>query len=123
MAKLKLIGTVIAVIQLFDIVIHAATNQLEPLRITSNVIILVWLVVILSGRMNEKIVQAAIGSIGAYFVLNIFFLALEGVTNPNQGGELRIMLFLLVFLTVTLSTLLTYRIGIDKNGKGIRSGV
>jgi hypothetical protein len=52
-------------------------------------------------------VPVAAGSIGAYLVLNILFLTLEGVTNPNRGGGLRVMLFLLVFLTVVLSTLLT----------------
>ena len=104
----KLIGIIIAVIQLFDIAIHAATNQLEPLRVASNVIILGWLVAVVSGKINEKIMQVSVGSIGAYLTLNIIFLALEGVTNPNQGGELRVILFLLVFLTATLSTLLTH---------------
>jgi hypothetical protein len=96
----------LVVLQLFDIVIHAATDQLETIRVASNVIILVWLMAIASGRINAISVQAAVGSIGAYLGLNILFLALEGVTNPNQGGELRVMLFLLVFLTVVLSTLL-----------------
>jgi len=35
----KLIGTVIAIIQLFDIAIRAATDQLEPLRVASNVMV------------------------------------------------------------------------------------
>jgi hypothetical protein len=96
----------VVVLQLFDVVIHAATDQLETIRVASNVIILVWLVAVASGRIKARSVQAAAGSIGAYLGLNVVFLALEGVTNPNQGGELRVMLFLLVFLTVVLSTLL-----------------
>jgi hypothetical protein len=92
-------------LQLFDVVIHAATDQLETLRVASNVIILAWLIVVISGRINARAVQAAAGAIGAYLGLNVLFLALEGVTNPNQGGELRVTLFLLVFLTVVLSTL------------------
>ena len=48
----KLIGTLIAVIQIVDIVIHAATNQLEILRVSSNVIILLWLAGAASGKFN-----------------------------------------------------------------------
>jgi hypothetical protein len=95
----------LVVLQLFDIVIHAATDQLETIRVASNVIILVWLVAVASGRIHARSVQAAAGAIGAYLGLNILFLALEGVTNPNQDGALRVTLFALVFLTVVLSTL------------------
>ena len=37
----KSLGVAITIVQLFDIAIHAATNQLEPLRVVSNLIILV----------------------------------------------------------------------------------
>jgi hypothetical protein len=104
---LKGLGIGIVVTQLFDIAIHAVTNQLELLRVFSNIIILVWSLVVIFGKLDKKILPVSGGSIGAYLVLNLVFLALEGVTNPNQGGELRVMLFLLVFLTVGLSTLLT----------------
>ncbi len=95
-------------VQLFDIVIHAATDQLEPLRVTSNLIIIAWLATIAFGRADGKNVTAALISIGGYFGLNIIFLALEGLTNPNTG-ELRITLFLLVFLTTALSTALYFQ--------------
>lgn len=55
----------------------------------------------------------AIGSMVAYLVLNIIFLMLEGITNAEQGGGLRVTLFVLVLLTATLSTLLTYLYGKD----------
>ena len=107
--NLKVLGAVIAIIQVFDIFIHVATNQFELLRVSSNVIILVWLTtVFVSSSLNVKFLKTAIGSIVAYLALNIIFLAFEGVTNAEQGGELRVTLFVLVFLTVTLSTLLTY---------------
>ena len=105
---LSVLGIGIALIQLFDIIIHVATNQIEPIRISSNIIILLWLAVVASGKINTKFLPTAVGSIGAYLLLNLIFLALEGVTNPNQGGELRVTLFLLVFLTVILSSWLTY---------------
>lgn len=110
-ARSSLLAIAIAFVQLFDIVIHAATNQIEPLRVTANVLIFLWLAVVMSGRLNTQFLQTAVGSIGGYLILNTLFLALEGVTNAEQGGELRWMLFLLIFLTVALSTLLTYTRG------------
>jgi hypothetical protein len=98
----------IALVQIFDIIIHVATNQLEAVRVTSNVIILLWLLLMTSGKLNTKFLQTAIAAIGAYLLLNVIFLAVEGVTNVEQGGGLRVVLFLLVFLTVTLSFLLVY---------------
>jgi len=92
----------IIIIQLFDIIIHAATDQLEPLRVGSNLIILVWVFVLLSGKLSEKIKSITLGSIGTYLGLNLIFLALEGLTNPNTGAP-RSMLFLLVILTTVLS--------------------
>lgn len=112
--SLRILGGVIAIIQVFDIFIHVATNQVEPVRITSNIIILLWLTtVFILSTFNVNFLKTAIGSIVAYLVLNIIFLMLEGVTNAEQGGELRVMLFVLVLLTVTLSTLLTYLCGKD----------
>ena len=107
-AGLRVLQITVAIIQVFDIIIHAATDQLEILRVTSNVIILLWLAIVTMGKFNLKFLQIAASSIGAYLVLNVIFLAMEGVTNIEQGGGLRTTLFLLVFLTITLSTLLTY---------------
>jgi len=104
----KLIGTLIAVIQIVDIVIHAATNQLEILRVSSNVIILLWLAGAASGKFNTMSLMAAITPIGLYLTLNIIFLASEGLTNAEQGGGFRTTLFLLVLLTTTLSSWLAY---------------
>jgi hypothetical protein len=94
--------------QIFDVIIHAATNQLEPIRVAANVIILLWLVVINLGRFKANFLPVSFGSIGTYLVLNLIFLAREGLTNPTQGNEPRLMLFLLLALTVTLSSWLTY---------------
>ncbi len=104
----KALGAGIVLIQFFDLFIHAATNQLEILRVSSNIILLLWLAVTASGRYNTKFLSLAVGSIGGYLVLNFIFLALEGVTNVEQGGELRGMLFLLMSLTVAASFLLIH---------------
>jgi hypothetical protein len=101
----KGLSIAIILIQFFDIAIHAATDQLEPLRVLSNLIILAWVFMLMAGKLNEKIKTIALVSIGAYLGLNLIFLALEGVTNPNTGA-LRSMLFLLVILTTALSTVL-----------------
>ena len=105
---LKILGIAIALLQLFDIAIHAATDQLEFLRVSSNVIVLLWLAVLASGKVNVKAGLAAISAVGAYLILNLVFLAREGLTNPEQGGGLRVMLLLLVFLTVASSSALAY---------------
>lgn len=96
----------ILLIQVFDIGIHVATNQIEPLRIASNLIILAWTVVILAGKIHEKVVLATGVTVFTYLACNILFLLREGVTNPNQGGNFRVVLFVLVGVTVGLSVVL-----------------
>jgi len=105
---LRGLSLALVLVQIMDVVIHAATNQLEPIRVTANVIILLWLVAINSDRSKAYFLPLSIGSIGAYLVLNLIFLVREGLTNPAQGNEPRVMLFLLVILTLILSTWLTY---------------
>ncbi|MBI2330673.1 MAG: hypothetical protein HYU84_00575 [Chloroflexi bacterium] len=99
----KVLAIGIVLIQILDILIHAATDQL------SNVVILVWPAIVLSGKFNAKFLQAAISSIGLYLILNGIFLAREGLTNPEQGGEPRVMLFVLVILTALLSIILAFK--------------
>jgi len=100
----KALASGITAIQIFDILIHAATNQLEPLRVTSNLIILAWLAGWAFGKIENKLRPTSIGAIVLYLLLNVIFLAREGFSNPEQGGEPRVMLFALVFLTTVLST-------------------
>ena len=106
---LKLLGIVIVLIQLFDIIIHVSTDQAEPIRFASNIVIIVWIIAALIGWLKERFRTISIAAIGTYFVLNAIFLAQNGLTNPKQGGALRTMLFLLVVLPVTLSAIFTFR--------------
>ncbi len=96
------ISVSIIFIQLFDIAIHVATNQVEPIRISSNIIIMAWLSIIVSGQFSKWFWQMALSAVGVYCVLNGIFLALEGVVN-SENGQLRIMLFILLTLTIGLS--------------------
>ena len=105
--RLKLLIFGLAAVQLLDIIIHAATDQLEVLRVSSNAVIFIWLAVVAPGKQKTNPLSTAVGSIGMYLMLNFIFLAREGVTNADQGGELRGMLFALLFLTLSLSIILT----------------
>ncbi len=105
----KWFGFALILVQLFDAVIHIATDQLEPIRITANVIIIVWIIAALTGWIQDRFRSSSLAAIGVYLLLNLVFLAQNGLTNPEQGGALRTTLFLLVFLTVALSALFTFR--------------
>ena len=110
------LSIVIALLQVFDIVIHVTTDQAEAIRITSNVIIMVWLLGVMTGKAIASARYSALAAIAAYLALNAVFLALEGVVN-SESGELRTTLFLLVALSTALSTivaLLLQRAGIGK---------
>lgn len=98
-----LLHIAIALVQFFDIAIHAATDQLEPLRVASNVVILLWLVLPASSKISGYKGRTGFASMAVYLLLNGIFLAQAGFTNPAQGGEVRWMLFLLVALTLTLA--------------------
>ncbi len=62
--------------------VHAATNQLEIFRVTANIVVLAWMGVVLAGRLLKR----------------------EGLTNPEQGGSLRVALLLLLLFTLALSS-------------------
>jgi hypothetical protein len=89
---------VLGLLQVFDVVVHAATGQIEPLRVAANVLIAGWAIVAVVRRapLPGLAVPAALG---AYLLLNAVFVALEGATNPEQGGAVRWMLFALIAAT------------------------
>lgn len=103
------LGIAIILIQLVDIIIHVATDQAEPIRITSNIIIMSWNVALGMNWLGKQARPISFATIGTYLILNLIFLSQNGLTNPEQGGTVRMALFLLVFLTVVLSALLTLR--------------
>jgi hypothetical protein len=82
----------------FDVGMHAAAGQIEPLRVAASVFIAAWAVVVIVSRAAARglAVQAALG---AYLLLNAVFIALEGFTNADQGGAVRWTLFALVAAT------------------------
>lgn len=103
---LTVLGIAVTLIQLADIAIHVATDQAEPIRIASNVFILLGLALGVFRKVNRTV--TAVGSICIYLAMNVWFVAQYGLTNPQQGGQPRTALILLVLLTVVLSLLLTW---------------
>ena len=104
--KLQWLPAVIALVQVADILIHVGSNMIEPIRIASNLFILTWLGIVVSGRMNHRPWRLASGFVGVYLLLNAVFLAMEGFINP-ANGQFRTVLFVLVGATVALSVWLT----------------
>lgn len=101
----KIIAIGIVGLQVFDIVIHVATNQIELMRIVSNFVVMTWVGALLLGRSPRNFRLVGYGALTVYALLNILFVAIHGLTNPNQGDALRIVLFILVFFTLGLSIL------------------
>ncbi len=103
----KVLAALVALTQVLDIVIHAATNQLEVIRITSNGVIVVWLALVVAQRIVVSFRRVGFAFIGVIWSLNLIFLATQGTINP-QNGQPRTALFVLVILTITLSSVLIF---------------
>ena len=86
----------IILIQVADIIVHVLANQVEPLRITANVIIIIWL--LLPSKNLTK--SLSLGSVGLFAILNIYFLSQCGITND---GSPRIFFWGAVISTLALS--------------------
>ena len=86
----------IILIQAADITVHVLANQVEPLRITANVIIIIWLLLPLKNLTKPL----SLGSLGLFAILNIYFLIQFGITND---GSPRIFFWGAVISTLALS--------------------
>jgi hypothetical protein len=73
-----LLPGVLAAVTIFDIVIHVASDQVEPLRITGNAVVLAASLAMLAvPRLRRAWVAIAAGS--ANLALNAVFIAREGI--------------------------------------------
>ena len=86
----------IILIQVADLIVHVLANQVEPLRITANIIIIIWLL-LPSKNLTKSI---SLGSISLFAILNIYFLSQFGITNE---GSPRIFFWGAVISTLALS--------------------
>lgn len=94
--KLSILG-----IQLFDILIHIAVDRIELLRIVSNVVILIWVILLLMSYV-EVIRLVSYIVISLYGLLNSWFIISDRVFTNFTGQELVVM-FALIISTLMLS--------------------
>lgn len=93
-------------LQGLDVALHIATDQFEPIRFVSNLIVAGGAILILVAARQSRIVGLVTGA--SYFLLNLVFLAQNGMTNPGTGA-LRVPLFGFVFFSVLLLVLCVMR--------------
>ena len=86
----------IILIQVADTTAHVLANQIVPLRITANIIIIIWLL-LPSKNLTKSI---SLGSLSLFAILNIYFLSQFGITNE---GSPRIFFWGAVISTLALS--------------------
>lgn len=94
------ITLLIMCIQILDIIVHALTNQLEMIRVQSNIIILLWsfFQFIPTHTFSKRIMSTL--SVSIYLILNVLFLFQYGIMNSN--GSYRVALIMFVGLTIAL---------------------
>ena len=98
----RMILSIVGLVQVFDIFVHVASNQIEPLRIAGNIVIFAWLVALafVGVAIRKSLTRVTLLALVAYLALNAIFLGVEGFTNQ---GETRTVMFLLVAVTTVLS--------------------
>ena len=103
----------IGTIQFLDITTHAISNQLEVIRVSSSLLLLIWILILILGKARIKSSLSWI-FIGIYIITNIVFLLLNGVSNPQSNG-IRFPLFIFVGATTLMSVFYMHRSkGINK---------
>ncbi|MEO0550779.1 MAG: hypothetical protein AAFZ91_12740 [Pseudomonadota bacterium] len=98
--------SLIIFVQVIDVGIHVAANQVEPVRILAGVILTLYSGLGLTGRAS---VGSALTASAAYLVLNAWFLSAHGLTNPDIGNAPRYALFALVTISIGLTLFSVHR--------------
>ena len=93
----------ITLVQAFDIIIHIALNQIEPIRLVAIGVLFISLI---STRLlaSTRAIQVLALSGGIYLILNGIFVLENGLTN-GISGEPRVMLIVIVLATAVLGVL------------------
>ncbi len=100
------VSILIISVQLLDIIVHFLTNQLEMIRVQSNIVIILWTIFLfIQTRSFSKRIITTI-SISIYLILNLLFIFQFGIVNSNSG-DFRIALIVFVLLTVILAFIQT----------------
>lgn len=98
-------------LQLVDVIVHIATGQVEPTRITSNVIISAGAIAALFSPFRST--QLVLVTSTLYLVLNLAFLLQNGVANPATGA-LRIPLFIFIVGSLVLAAWYRQRLSVGR---------
>lgn len=108
------ISFLIISIQILDVFTHALTNQLELIRVQSNIVIVLWTIFLYlkTSKFSKRLLSTL--SISIYLILNALFIFQFGIIN-QQSGDYRIALIMFVILTVSLSFIQTSQF--KKRGK------
>lgn len=106
-SRLALPFALLVAVQILDIAIHVVADQVEPIRIVSNAVIVAGGMIGLWLRTRSGLALA--GATAMYLALNLVFLANEGPINPMTGTT-RIPLFLLVLASLALVSWLRQRL-------------
>jgi len=107
------ISILIISIQILDIIVHFLTNQLETIRVQSNIVIMMWTIFLfIQTRALSKSIITTI-SISIYLILNLLFIFQNGIVN-SQSGDFRIALIMFVLLTISLAFIQTNQLKIKR---------
>ena len=102
---MRLILIFLLLLQVIDIAIHLATNQVEAVRVTSNLCIAAGALVgtLVAGGVARLLM--VLGGL-AYAALNLLFLVQHGVINPANDA-IRVPMFAFVFASLALYALMS----------------
>lgn len=108
------VSFLIIVIQIVDVFTHALTNQLEMIRVQSNIVIVLWTIFLYlkTSKFSNRLLSTL--SISIYLILNFLFIFQFGIIN-QYSGDYRIALILFVISTASLSFIQTNQF--KKRGK------
>lgn len=101
MKESKTLSIGLVLVQLADVALHVATGQFEPMRVVASLVLAAWALMAAKAK-----IAAGWGALAVYLGLNALFLLQNGFTNPEQGGALRITLFVLVLVSTGLTVLI-----------------
>jgi hypothetical protein len=87
-------------LQIIDITVHVLSDQIEPLRILANALVIIWFIQIY--KYKSKNLGYLVTT--TYLGLNTLFLVLNGLSN---NGEPRIFFWISISLTVLISILIS----------------
>lgn len=106
-SPLRALVIALLAVNIFDVVIHVAIDQVEPLRVTSNVVVIVTSILMLAlPRARSPWLAGVVGLV--YLALNLTFIALDGI------GPLGVILIVVTVGLLATIGLLTARRSDDR---------